>query len=204
MRVQLACGLWSCLRGLKRLAGFGGVLMLVPCRDVHTFGMRQPIDIAFVTSEGRVAASYRAVPPRRRRRCREAAAVLERYASREPWPEAGESLALDTPKGLSVEEKQEETIMKTCPTCHAVAFDDAPVCYGCLHRFDAGSSEDCQGPPPSGSAALGIPAPDESSPSEPQETEAPKIQPPGFCIRMVPAIGQAGEVKWDCAVELAS
>ena len=27
--------------------------------------------------------------------------------------------------------------MKTCPICHAVAFDDAQICYGCLHRFDA-------------------------------------------------------------------
>lgn len=25
--------------------------------------------------------------------------------------------------------------MKTCPICHARAFDDAEVCYGCLHRF---------------------------------------------------------------------
>lgn len=25
--------------------------------------------------------------------------------------------------------------MKTCPICQARAFDDAEVCYGCLHRF---------------------------------------------------------------------
>lgn len=25
--------------------------------------------------------------------------------------------------------------MKTCPVCEAKAFDDAEVCYGCLHRF---------------------------------------------------------------------
>lgn len=25
--------------------------------------------------------------------------------------------------------------MKTCPICSAKAFDDAAVCYGCLHRF---------------------------------------------------------------------
>ena len=25
--------------------------------------------------------------------------------------------------------------MKTCPVCKAGAFDDAEVCYGCLHRF---------------------------------------------------------------------
>lgn len=26
--------------------------------------------------------------------------------------------------------------MKTCPTCGARAFDDAEVCYGCLHRYE--------------------------------------------------------------------
>ena len=25
--------------------------------------------------------------------------------------------------------------MKVCPVCHARAFDDAEVCYGCMHRF---------------------------------------------------------------------
>ena len=25
--------------------------------------------------------------------------------------------------------------MKSCPICGARAFDDAAVCYGCLHRF---------------------------------------------------------------------
>lgn len=29
--------------------------------------------------------------------------------------------------------------MKTCPICHAKSFDDAEVCYGCLHRFDGES-----------------------------------------------------------------
>lgn len=27
--------------------------------------------------------------------------------------------------------------MKTCPVCQAKAFDDAEVCYGCLHRFES-------------------------------------------------------------------
>lgn len=28
--------------------------------------------------------------------------------------------------------------MKECPVCRAVSFDDAQVCYGCLHRFAPG------------------------------------------------------------------
>ena len=27
--------------------------------------------------------------------------------------------------------------MKTCPLCRARTFDDAEVCYGCMHRFDS-------------------------------------------------------------------
>ncbi len=29
--------------------------------------------------------------------------------------------------------------MKVCPICRALAFDDAEVCYGCMHRFGGGS-----------------------------------------------------------------
>ena len=35
--------------------------------------------------------------------------------------------------------------MKTCPTCGARAFDDAEVCYGCLHRYDAGEESALRG-----------------------------------------------------------
>ncbi len=100
MKVRLACGLWARLRGLKRHRGFDGVLMLVPCRDVHTFGMDRPVDIAFVTSEGRVAASYRNIRPGRRLRCRKAVAVLERFACEGPWPEEGDCLDTQGPAGM--------------------------------------------------------------------------------------------------------
>lgn len=30
--------------------------------------------------------------------------------------------------------------MRTCPVCGAQAFDDAQVCYGCLHRFTSDGS----------------------------------------------------------------
>lgn len=29
-------------------------------------------------------------------------------------------------------------MMRECPVCKAVAFDDARICYGCLHRFEDG------------------------------------------------------------------
>ena len=35
--------------------------------------------------------------------------------------------------------------MKVCPVCKAKAFDDAEVCYGCLHRFTAQDARAVQG-----------------------------------------------------------
>lgn len=31
--------------------------------------------------------------------------------------------------------------MKTCPVCKAQVFDDMPVCFGCMHRFDETSDQ---------------------------------------------------------------
>ena len=40
-------------------------LYLVPCEWVHTFGMRFPIDIAFLHRDGRVLALHHALKPKR-------------------------------------------------------------------------------------------------------------------------------------------
>ena len=58
----------------------GSVLLLMPCRSVHTFGMRYPIDIAFVGADGAVVESFRNVTPRRHLECRRAVGVLERFS----------------------------------------------------------------------------------------------------------------------------
>lgn len=31
--------------------------------------------------------------------------------------------------------------MKTCPICHAVAFDDAQICFGCMYRYEKAQEE---------------------------------------------------------------
>jgi hypothetical protein len=31
--------------------------------------------------------------------------------------------------------------MKTCPVCKSQVFDDMPVCFGCMHRFDEGGEQ---------------------------------------------------------------
>jgi uncharacterized membrane protein (UPF0127 family) len=69
--------------------------LLIPrCSAVHTFGMRFPLDIAFLDRDGQALRTIEAVPPRRFVSCRGAAAVLERRAAvpgtrahrREPAP----------------------------------------------------------------------------------------------------------------------
>ena len=41
-------------RGLLGRSGLDGALVLRPCRQVHTMGMRFPIDVAFCARDGRV------------------------------------------------------------------------------------------------------------------------------------------------------
>lgn len=94
MRIVLACSLWEKIRGLKRFRAFLDILMLVPCKDIHTFGLASDIDIAFLAANGEVLEAYRHVPPRRRVRCPRARAVLERYSTEQPWVNPGDILAI--------------------------------------------------------------------------------------------------------------
>ena len=79
-RARLADSWWRRLRGLlgtDRLATGDG-LMLRPCRSIHMFGMRYPIDVAFLDAEGRVVATYATLAPGRWTSVhRTAAAALE-------------------------------------------------------------------------------------------------------------------------------
>lgn len=93
-RVRLATAWPERLRGLLGRETFEGVLMLSPCHDIHTWGMRRPIDVAFIDAAGTVLWARRAVSPRERLRCRGARAVLERYSDETDWFEAGDEAAL--------------------------------------------------------------------------------------------------------------
>ncbi|HEX6644532.1 MAG TPA: DUF192 domain-containing protein, partial [Gemmatimonadales bacterium] len=78
--VTLADTLWRRLRGLSGRSGLaeGEGLMLVPCRAVHMFGMRFPIDVAFLDRDGTVVATYPSLGPGARTRYhREARSALE-------------------------------------------------------------------------------------------------------------------------------
>jgi len=77
--VPVATSRLSRLLGLALLSRErAGVGLLIPrCRSVHTFGMRFPLDVIFLDSDGRVVDLRRAVPPGRLLRCPGAMAVLE-------------------------------------------------------------------------------------------------------------------------------
>ena len=115
--------------------------------------------------------------------------------------------------------------MKTCPVCKAVAFDDAAVCYGCLHDF-AREGEKREVLPTSGipldDATLesGVPLADDAQPTSGTQLEVEMRKasdsPPGktslplhargsaateFIIRFTPTLDPSGSFSWSCAVE---
>jgi uncharacterized membrane protein (UPF0127 family) len=52
--VEIADGWRARTRGLLGRESIDGALILVPCRQVHTLGVRFPIDVAFCQRDGRV------------------------------------------------------------------------------------------------------------------------------------------------------
>ena len=87
-------------RPLQRLLGLAApcracrLLLIAPCRDIHTAGMRTRIDVAFVDADGIVAQAHRNVSANRRLRCRHAVIALERPAEDTPWFSTGDALVI--------------------------------------------------------------------------------------------------------------
>ncbi len=91
------------LRGMKGAEHEEAHLVLVPCRDIHTFGMKRAIDVAFVDMTGTVIAVYREVGPHRRIRHAAARLVVERPARSGTWFECGDDLFCLPPRAQSNE-----------------------------------------------------------------------------------------------------
>lgn len=85
-----ATGFFDRLGGLLLKKRFKGVLVLAPCKSIHTFCMRVAIDVAFVSKHGRVLEVYREVAPRKILKNEQAVLVLERISSSRPWFEKGD------------------------------------------------------------------------------------------------------------------
>ncbi len=82
------------MRGLLRREPDETTLVLAPCRHIHTFGMRHPIDVAFVAGDGRVLSVHRAVGRCRHLGERDAVAVVERFFREGAWFQRGDYLKL--------------------------------------------------------------------------------------------------------------
>ena len=78
-RCSVADSPWHRMRGLLGRRGLesGEGLLLRPTGSVHTFFMRFPIDVVFLSREGEVLKVARALPPWRTAGARRAKAVLE-------------------------------------------------------------------------------------------------------------------------------
>ncbi|OZI63289.1 hypothetical protein CAL28_10835 [Bordetella genomosp. 11] len=79
VRVLRAGGWRGRLRGLlcRRRPRPGLALWLAPCRAVHTFGMRYPLDIVFLDAGGRAVSVVRGLRPWRVALCLRAVSVVE-------------------------------------------------------------------------------------------------------------------------------
>jgi uncharacterized protein len=62
----------------------GVALQLVPCRSVHTAGMRFALDLVWLDRDGHVVRVDRAVSPWRMRTCLRARSVVETRAGEGP------------------------------------------------------------------------------------------------------------------------
>ena len=79
-RILLADTRWLRLRGMmgRPEPGPGQGMLLHPCRGVHMFWMKYPLDVAFLDDDGQVVALYRSLPPWARSRVhRDARYALE-------------------------------------------------------------------------------------------------------------------------------
>lgn len=93
--IRLLTSVPARLKGLLFSKPTTGVVMLVPCNSIHTFGMRRCIDVAFVGKDGKVLATACALRPCQRMHVRGAVAVLEQFSeSGKSWVSVGDVLIL--------------------------------------------------------------------------------------------------------------
>ncbi|MEX2532292.1 MAG: DUF192 domain-containing protein [Gemmatimonadota bacterium] len=99
-RVGLANRRWSRLRGLlgRKELPEGEGLLIHPCRAVHMYGMRFPLDVLFLDERGQVDALYEGLEPWKRTGLHREA----RYALELP---VGTIAATETRKGDRIEWK---------------------------------------------------------------------------------------------------
>ncbi len=91
------------LRGLLGCGRDAPAVLLAPCHAIHTFGMRIPIDVAFVDRQGRIALARRGLLPGRHLSQRGSVAVFERPSQDAPWFQAEEWVQIVWGHGIGKE-----------------------------------------------------------------------------------------------------
>ena len=95
MRLRFAVSILARMRGLLGAQGTEDILLIAPCRRIHTFGMRFALDVAYVSEQGQVLRVIRRLEPGRLPRgCPSAVVVLERRARADAWLSPGQFVEL--------------------------------------------------------------------------------------------------------------
>ena len=80
------------LKGLEFTERDDVTRLFMSCNSVHTIGMKEHLDIAFLSPRSKVLAVHFEVGPGSLLKNQEADVVLERFSSDEPWVEVGETI----------------------------------------------------------------------------------------------------------------
>lgn len=83
------------LRGLEFVEPDDYTYYFRECRSIHTFGMRNRLDVAFVSLECFILEVHKNVGPNRILKNPDAFGVFERFASEEPWFVEDELVSID-------------------------------------------------------------------------------------------------------------
>ena len=67
-------------------------LLFIDCKSVHTYCMKENIDLIFFNKKLQVIKSFTDIKPRQVFICRQAYGALERFSKQEFWPKEGDNL----------------------------------------------------------------------------------------------------------------
>lgn len=94
-QIHVASGLFDKALGMLVPRNQQTLLVLIPCRSIHTFCMKSNLDVAFISKEGSVLFSERNVKAGRVIKQKKAVCVLERYSDvNMHWFEEGQQIRL--------------------------------------------------------------------------------------------------------------
>lgn len=71
---------------------YASCILFLNCKSVHTYRMKENIDLIFFNKNLQVIKSYTDIKPRQVFICRQAYGALERFSKQEFWPKEGDNL----------------------------------------------------------------------------------------------------------------